>query len=183
MYQKILTIVLSFLVILFAASTTYFAITNSNLQKEASALSENNQKLEKEAAELKSKNENLAALKSMSPAPNQMAAEGSEEAKKKAKIDSIKSSMSAAVPSALVCQAMKTLASGIGGSKVCDGQGFTWPAIEHCGANPSDSKWVVKSGNASNWDFVLDCKEFTDCNGPQNAICNSSGCKFSGSCQ
>jgi hypothetical protein len=110
---------------------------------------------------------------------------GVEQARLKAQKASIKSYMASAVPSGIMCEdGQKAIMSGNGDAKVCVGEDFTWPAIKACGDNASDTKWTVRNGAGTNWDFTLDCKGFTDCNGPQNAICNATtGCKFSGSCQ
>jgi hypothetical protein len=105
------------------------------------------------------------------------------DARGKSKKAEIKSTMSSAFVSGTICKdSGKTILSGSGGEKVCENQDFKWPKL-NCGENDSDTKWVVKNGNGENWDFVLECKEFSDCNGPQNAICNSEGCKFTGTCQ
>lgn len=100
-------------------------------------------------------------------------------------IAKIMSEMSSVVPGGMACgNNKKPIVSGDGDAKVCVGEDYTWPVLTACGDNASDTKWIVKNGAGTNWDFTLDCKGFTDCNGPQNAICNATtGCKFSGSCQ
>lgn len=106
-----------------------------------------------------------------------------DDARNKSKKAEIKSIMSSALVSGTICRDdKKTILSGAAGEKVCENQDLKWPKL-NCGESDSDTKWVVKNGNGENWDFVLECKGFTDCNGPQNAICNSEGCKFAGSCQ
>lgn len=105
------------------------------------------------------------------------------DARNKSKKAETKSIMSSAVPAVTACRDIgKIILSGTGGEKVCEGQDFKWPKL-NCGESDSDTKWVVKNGNGDNWDFVLECKGFSDCNGPQNAICNSERCEFTGSCQ
>lgn len=105
------------------------------------------------------------------------------DAQDKSKKAEIKSTMSSAYVSGVTCRdSGKTILSGVAGEKVCENQDLRWPKL-NCGESDSDTKWVVKNGNRDNWDFVLECKGLADCNGPQNAICNSEGCKFAGSCQ
>ena len=110
---------------------------------------------------------------------------GVEQARLKAQKASIKSYMASVVPAGIICEdGKKAIMSGNGDGVICAGEYSTWPKIDLCGPNASDTKWTVRNGAGTNWDFTLDCKGFTDCNGPQNAVCNATtGCKFSGSCQ
>jgi hypothetical protein len=106
-----------------------------------------------------------------------------QDAKNKALMANIRSVIGSVLPIEMNCnKAGKTILSGLGGDKICGGTD-SWPIIKTCGANNSDTKWVVKNGGNSNWDIVLNCKDFPVCDGPANAICNSTGCKFGGSCQ
>lgn len=95
----------------------------------------------------------------------------------------IKSSMSSAMPSGIICRDDGgTILSGNSGEKMCSKGDYTWPAISACGPNSSDAKWTVFNGDNENWNFTLNCANFTFCNGPGNAICSSGGCKFGGEC-
>ena len=106
------------------------------------------------------------------------------EGKEKATIASIRASMSSAVPAGIICEdARGEVLSGIGGDKICSNKVGNWPSINFCGTNPSDTNWVVANGESGNWNFTLKCKQFVNCNGPQNALCNKDGCNFSGTCQ
>lgn len=108
---------------------------------------------------------------------------------------SIKSAMNSILGSLIICNDNnKAILSGNGGDKICErdstfnnlgSESYVWPSIINiCGPNASDTKWIVKNGSESNWDITIDCKGFTDCNGPQNAICDANnGCKISGSCK
>jgi hypothetical protein len=167
MNQKVITTILVIAIVALAGTTIYFAAAKSDMQTQVKTLTEQN-----------------AQMKGQLDALKPMLAE-IEQARVKAQKASIKSYMASAVPSGIICEdGKKAIVSGNGDAKVCVGEDFTWPAIKACGANASDTKWTVRNGAGSNWDFTLDCKGFADCNGPQNAICNATaGCKFSGSCQ
>lgn len=74
--------------------------------------------------------------------------------------------------------------SGSSGDQMCSESGYAvWPGIKACGTEKSDTGWVVFNGNNDKWDVTVSCKNITDCNGPKNAICNSEGCKFMGTCE
>jgi hypothetical protein len=108
-------------------------------------------------------------------------------ARKKAQIANIKSNMSSALPSGIICRdGQGEVISGIGGDPICKGGkgigNMTWPNISGCGPEPSDTKWTVFAGNTDNWNFTLTCANITDCNGPANALCSSVKCNFGGSC-
>lgn len=95
----------------------------------------------------------------------------------------VKSSMSQMMPSNIICQDNGgTILSGNGGEKMCSIGDYKWPAISVCGPNPGDAKWTVFNGDNENWDYTINCANFTSCNGPGNAICSSDGCKFGGEC-
>jgi hypothetical protein len=113
------------------------------------------------------------------------------EARKRAQTASIKSYISSAIPGAIFCRdAEKTLISGKGGDLMCSAkdengvsdESLIWPTIYYCGPNPEDTQWIVKNGNADNWDYILSCKNLRQCDGPANALCNSDGCLFNGEC-
>jgi hypothetical protein len=96
----------------------------------------------------------------------------------------VKTRISSAVLVGIVCRDNGgEVLSGNGESPACSKNSDTWLKIEECGPEKTDTQWTVFNGKNDNWDATLLCKNFTDCNGPQNAICNSDGCKFSGSCQ
>jgi hypothetical protein len=63
---------------------------------------------------------------------------------------------------------------GNGGDKICDIPGRTWPIIKVCGANPSDTKWLVVGGSGQEKNIILNCKEVTACNGQISASCDVS---------
>jgi cell division protein FtsB len=138
------------------------------MQKDIDDLMEKNKKLEGEINKLKSSSSSFDLF----------------SARQKAKKASVKSYMASAMPAAVICEdEKKTILSGNGGSKMCDGKNnTTWPKIDICGPNDADTQWIVKNGDSSQWTIELNCTEFTDCNGQENAICNSTGCKFSDSC-
>ena len=108
-----------------------------------------------------------------------------EESRNKARIASIKSAMSNIIPSAIVCvDGGGKILGGNSGDKLCSNQeSATWSTVSLCGSSKEDTKWIVVNSDNENWDFTLSCKNFTDCNGPGNAICNSKGCTFAGTCQ
>ena len=77
------------------------------------------------------------------------------------------------------------IVSGVSGDLLCTDPsttGMKWPKISACGQNASDTNWIVKDGASESWDFVLVCTNNSNCNGPENALCNKDGCVFSGTC-
>jgi hypothetical protein len=143
--------------------------TKISMQKEIDELTEKNSKMKDELNKSKSSAGEIDLF----------------SARQKARKASIKSTMASASIVAILCEdEEKNILSGDGGGKVCDRKNNgNWPKIDICGPNDSDTKWIVKNGNSADWSFTLECKEFSDCNGPENAVCDSMGCKFSGSCQ
>lgn len=106
-----------------------------------------------------------------------------QDTRNKAQMANIRSVMGSILPTIESCnKAQKIILSGFGGDKICGGTD-SWPVIKTCGANNADTKWVVKNGANSNWDMVLACKDFPVCDGPSNAICSATGCKFLGNCK
>ncbi|MFZ2193599.1 MAG: hypothetical protein WAV31_05125 [Candidatus Moraniibacteriota bacterium] len=187
MNQKIITVVLISLIVIFAGAAIYFAKAKNEAQKQANLLIEKNNQIEKDKVEMQKQ---ISDLKKGDEWANSLPNEsgsmlsGIMQSKIKAQKASIKSSMASTSPMAIMCEDENgTILSGNGGDKVCTAQDYTWPVIAACGPNVTDTEWIVKNGAESNWDVVLECKGMTDCNGPQNAICNSFGCEFKGSCQ
>jgi len=79
----------------------------------------------------------------------------------------------------------KDVLSGNGGDQMCDMSRSTWPIIEVCGANPSDTQWIVTKGSGQEKNITLNCKNVTSCNGQINASCDingNHGCKFNKGC-
>lgn len=112
--------------------------------------------------------------------------EGVGEARTRANKASIKSYISSMAPAAIICEDDGgEILSGNGGDKVCsqEKESETWPTIDACGSNATDTKWKVLNGKSSEWSFSLECSQMIDCNGPENAKCTSEGCTFGGSCQ
>lgn len=74
--------------------------------------------------------------------------------------------------------------SGDSSAKVCGAAESSdlWPGVDICGSRASEMKWIVKNGKNDNWDFTIECKNFSDCNGPNNLICNKYGCQVKGTC-
>ena len=108
-----------------------------------------------------------------------------EESRARANRAALKSVMSSAMPMVIICQDDGgTVVSGSGGEDMCSGasgeleMAYEWPTLSQC----SSVKWFVKNGDNENWDYTMECSGLPDCNGPLNAICNQSGCKFSGTC-
>ncbi|MEI6587693.1 MAG: hypothetical protein WCO05_01960 [Candidatus Moraniibacteriota bacterium] len=130
----------------------------------------------------------LAVQKPAQPKTNQPNAntgspEEMERNRNRANDALVRSLMTYVVEGAKTCaKNKKQIISGNGGDKICEGEDLSWPTIGACGSNAYDAKWVVKNGADLNWDITVNCKNFTACNGPQNAICNTDGCKFLGSC-
>ena len=107
-----------------------------------------------------------------------------DTAGKNAQIASIKSSMEYIVPSAIICSDGGVIQSGSGGSALCSSSNSeAWPTIDICGIGSDDTHWTVFNGISSDWDVTLTCKNAPECNGPDNAICNSDGCNFKNTCQ
>jgi hypothetical protein len=110
------------------------------------------------------------------------------ESRRKANIANIKSYMSSAMVSMVLCRdANGEVLSGNGGDKLCsvavsNAPSLTWPRIYNCGANPENTKWIVKKGNSDDVDVVLNCDNITDCNNVENAVCNLKNCDFKGTC-
>jgi len=112
--------------------------------------------------------------------------ENSAEAHRKAYVAAIQAAMSADSTAASICRNRKgEVLSGEQGGLICklNENIGSWPFLSFCGSDPSDSKWTVFNGNTDNWNFTLNCANFSDCNGPANAICSLGGCKFQGTCQ
>lgn len=137
---------------------------------------------DKKAMEMSNYQKSLPDNKTVNPTP---VPQSNEQVKIKGQKANVKALMTSIISSAVSCEdAKKQLLSGSGGSKMCEDKNFTWPTIKACGPKDSDTEWVVKNGDGVNWEVAVNCKEFIDCNGTQNAFCNAtSGCVFSGSCQ
>ena len=107
------------------------------------------------------------------------------------KLDNVRWELITAAGSARACRrevdgTVGTVKGGQGNRDViCVGgyMGAVWSTISACGPNPEDSIWKVSNGDSDAWSLTLTCREFQDCNGPDNAICNKDGCKFAGTCQ
>jgi prepilin-type N-terminal cleavage/methylation domain-containing protein len=108
-------------------------------------------------------------------------------ARDKARIASVKSSVSSVAPIAHVCRdnATASVISGNGGEPICDDNSVTpdgYPAIQACGANAENSHYSVTNGGDDNWAVTLDtCDAFANCAG--NATCNGSACTYGAGCQ
>lgn len=57
-----------------------------------------------------------------------------------------------------------------------------WDGSLKCGDMSTDTMYTVYNGNNNQWDFTMNCKNMTQCNGPENALCNKEGCAFSQQC-
>lgn len=73
--------------------------------------------------------------------------------------------------------------SGFGGDPFCvestGGTSNVWPRIDGCGGEKEALAWVVfHAEDPEKWDFTIECRDLSQCNGPENAICNSKGCQF-----
>lgn len=55
---------------------------------------------------------------------------------------------------------------------------IVWVGPTFCGGSYYDTEWTVFNGDTDQWDFTMECKGFTECNGPEGAICNAQGCTF-----
>jgi len=81
----------------------------------------------------------------------------------------------------------KEIVSANGGDKFCD-EGASYNSIRRlrqmafCGSSPADTKWVITNGKSSDWTVEINCKNFTTCNGKNNAYCNTNGCTFNKGC-
>ena len=83
---------------------------------------------------------------------------------------------SSAVPQGILCQDKAgEILSGTAGGYFCKNDAsLLWPTMDSaCGTG---AQWVVKNGDKSNWDFVINCPAVPECSGPQNMICSESGC-------
>jgi len=120
----------------------------------------------------------------------EMLSESISSARDKAQKASIKASMSSTVPAAIICTSEGgEVISGEGGSMLCSvdvgdfGSDFTWPVLHTCGSEASDVRWTVQNGTSEeDWIISLECSEYTECDGTQNASCSVTGCSFQGLC-
>lgn len=67
--------------------------------------------------------------------------------------------------------------------KICSkptssGGNIVWAGPTFCGGSYYDTNWTVFNGDTDQWDFTMECKGFTECNGPAGAICNAQGCQL-----
>lgn len=107
-------------------------------------------------------------------------------ARDKARIASVKSSVSSVAPIGIVCRdnTSANVVDGNATEPICDDATVTpgsYPQIQACGAATTDTHFTVTDGNTDTWQIDLDaCTSFPQCAG--NAYCNSSTCTFSGGC-
>lgn len=74
-----------------------------------------------------------------------------------------------------------TVKSGVGGDSFCSIQpSYQYPQVSYCGPNPV---FTIMRENTETWDVTITCTLFTECNGPKNALCTSSGCTFNNDCR
>lgn len=114
-----------------------------------------------------------------------------QSAKEKAKIVSIKSSLSGVSPAALVCSdGSGTVQDGQGGDDICSDTNISdgaYPAIKACGPNVTDTGYAVTDGATEDWSITLTtCTGYPNCEDPGDGSiieCQRSGCVFSGTCQ
>jgi prepilin-type N-terminal cleavage/methylation domain-containing protein len=110
-------------------------------------------------------------------------------ARDKARISSVKSSLSSIQPVGVICRDNTSagLVSANGGNNICNDSSVsgTYPVITACGANNGNSGYTVTNGGADNWAVSLTtCDSFnTNCVGANNAVCTASGCTFTGNCK
>jgi prepilin-type N-terminal cleavage/methylation domain-containing protein len=107
-------------------------------------------------------------------------------ARDKARIASVKSSVSSVAPIGVICRdnTSASVVSGNSGEVVCDDESVTaaiYPQIPACGVNPADTHFNVVDGDLEEWSITLDtCTSFPQCAG--NAFCNGSACSYAGDC-
>jgi prepilin-type N-terminal cleavage/methylation domain-containing protein len=107
-------------------------------------------------------------------------------ARDKARIASVKSSVSSVAPIGIVCRdnTAASIVSGNAAEAICDDATVTpgsYPLIKACGATATDTHFTVTAGDSESWQIDLDtCTSFPQCAG--NATCNSSTCTYSGAC-
>lgn len=112
-----------------------------------------------------------------------------EEARKKAKIASIRSEMNSMLVRGTLCRdAGGEIVPGRGESALCSMKNgekksdLTWGKIPSCGLNNENTNWTVKDGSLDSWEFYLTCNNAPYCDGSTNATCNAKGCDFKGGC-
>lgn len=100
------------------------------------------------------------------------------------KLAIIKTTMQSNYTAALKCRQRggEILSSEKSGS-ICSGPtpsggNIVWVGPTFCGDSYYDTTWTVFNGDTDQWDFTMECKGFTECNGPEGAICNAQGCAF-----
>lgn len=100
------------------------------------------------------------------------------------KLAIIKTTMQSNYTAAIKCKQRggEVLSSEKSG-KICSeptssGGTIVWAGPTFCGDSYYDTKWIVFNGDTNQWDFTMECNGFTECNGPEGAICNAQGCQF-----
>jgi hypothetical protein len=177
------------IVTIFLGVSIFFVIKFNNEKRELliqkEELTRNKESLEKENKDFKDENFNLkneieSIKRSALPSIDVL-----EEARKKAQIASIKSSMASINPIGILCRDNNgKILSGNSGSSACSNDpSLKWPNMGLCGETAGDSKFTVFNGEKDDWDITISCKNITVCNGPENAICNSNGCDFKETCK
>lgn len=107
-------------------------------------------------------------------------------ARDKARVASIKSSVSSTSPIAIVCRdnTAASVVSGNAGEAICDDPSVTpgiYPQISACGANAENTHFNVDNGDSDNWVMTLDvCDGFQNCAG--NAVCSGQTCSYTNGC-
>jgi len=107
----------------------------------------------------------------------------------------VQTMMTSAFSKSIICKNSGVPISGFGNNRICQVEknisqpemmnmnGLVWPMINDCGTAIGDTLWIVENGNTDDWKITLNCKNFTVCNGAENAFCNKTGCVFSGTCK
>jgi prepilin-type N-terminal cleavage/methylation domain-containing protein len=109
-------------------------------------------------------------------------------ARDKARISSVKSSLSSIQPVGVICRDNTSagLVSNYGNYNICNDSSVkgTYPIITACGSNNNNSSYNIYNGGSDDWQVYLNsCSSFNSCEGNANAYCNASGCKFGGNCK
>ncbi len=119
-------------------------------------------------------------------------------ASKKAKVNTIKTSLNSVVPGAILCRNDNgdVIDSGdtsaVSGSNLCSDASATpavLPQIPACGDTAGDTafdKINITSGDEETWQVSIStCTRIPECAGTANAYCDTTGCYFpeSGSCK
>jgi len=108
-------------------------------------------------------------------------------ARDKARVASIKSSISSIQPVGIICRdnTAAGVVNGNGGNVICNDTSVAgaYPQIAACGAAAGNSGYAVTAGGTDQWIISMStCSGFVNCTGASNANCTANSCNFAGNC-